>query len=58
MSPYDHRFWLSAKEEYKNLAKKFEKNVEITHPNSIKCVVTGCQCSYCASNVKYIEHCP
>lgn len=59
MSQYDNRFWLTAKAEYKNFVKQFERDIEITHPDSMTCVVSSdSHCTFCASNVKYIEHNP
>lgn len=61
MSQYGHEFWTS-ESEYHELARQFERDIEIVHP---KWVTTDRLLPYClngdnwiSSSVTYYEHRP
>lgn len=59
MVNHDHRFWLNGDEEHQQIAERFERNVEITHPDFYTCDVlpeSSNHCPFCATKVKYYEY--
>lgn len=53
MTLAEAKFWRK-RDEYHNLAKKYEKNIKITHPKTVKCdVLHDVNCTYCATNTIY-----
>lgn len=57
MSAAADTFWQEY-DDYHDLAERFERSIEITHPDSLggRSGHYGCGCSWCASEVTYYQH--
>lgn len=54
MSQADREFWLQDN-DYTELARRFEQNIEVVHPTRGDCPVCG-KCIWGASSVTYYEY--
>lgn len=52
MSSAEKRFWQET-DRHHDLARKFERNLEITHPDDVECKIPGIHssCPYCKTSV-------
>jgi hypothetical protein len=50
-------FWRNC-ERYHDLAERFERNIEVTHPDRLtgRSGYYSCGCSWCAQEVTYYEY--
>lgn len=55
VSQHEATFWRETN-RYHDLARHFEQNIEIAHPNYV--TDNGYYCGWCATNVTYYEHRP
>lgn len=57
MSSAASEFW-SEENEYQDIARQFEENIELTHPNRAKgeCRHFCGRCCWAATSVKYYEY--
>lgn len=57
----ERRFW-QERDEYHDVARQYDRNIEVTHPDRITsdgCCVVGHMmrwCRWCRTNVKYYEY--
>jgi len=55
----EQRFW-QERDEYHDLARQFDRNIEITHPKWVTGRHKGCwisgRCKWCRTRYKYYEY--